>query len=249
MTHRAAGATRPAPAASGPPILAGDLLSRVHSSVTTSGAGMRLLDLFCGAGGAAMGYHRAGFDEIVGVDIKPQPRYPFTFVQADAMTYPLEGFDAIHASPPCEGFSFTRFFHKEIERHDMLTPTRTRLDDNGTPWVIENVTGAPMRRDFTLCGTQFGHRRLQRHRHFEVSWPIRLELLHPCDHSERAVSVCGHSGPAAGRRNPVSLWREVMGITWMSRDEIAKAIPPAYTEFIGKQLISYIRRKEAQNAG
>ena len=136
----------------------------------------RLLDLFCGAGGAAMGYHRAGFD-VVGVDINPQPNYPFEFVQADAMEFlknrgrgwwSMKRFDAIHASPPCQD-------HMRGGQHPphgtgwMLNACRRMLTDHGIPWVIENVPGAPMRADYRLCGCQFGLR-LRRERWFETSW-------------------------------------------------------------------------------
>ena len=112
----------------------------------------RLLDLFSGAGGAAMGYHRAGF-EVVGVDIKPQPHYPFEFHQADALTFPLDGFDAIHASPPCQAYStMTR---KPSDHPDLYAPTRSRLVATGLPYVIENVIGAPYTHGFVLCGSMF----------------------------------------------------------------------------------------------
>ena len=112
---------------------------------------MRLLDLFCGAGGAAMGYHRAGF-EVVGIDIAPQPNYPFEFVQADAMEFPLDGFDAIHASPPCQ--AYTALATGKHPR--LIEPMRERLASSGVPWVIENVVGAPLRQPVLLCGSMFG---------------------------------------------------------------------------------------------
>ena len=122
----------------------------------------RLLDLFCGAGGAAMGYHRAGFD-VVGVDIKPQPHYPYEFIQADAMTYPLDGFDAVHASPPCQHYSMVVRNFGYADRHpDLLAATRDKLQRDGLPWVIENVPGAPMRADYRLCGCMFGLDNLRR---------------------------------------------------------------------------------------
>jgi hypothetical protein len=114
----------------------------------------RLLDLFCGAGGAAVGYHRAGFD-VVGVDINPQPRYPFEFHQADAMTFPLDGFDAIHASPPCQAYSHGTPPDKRSNHPDLLDATRDRLNAAGLPWVIENVPRAPLRSPVILCGSQF----------------------------------------------------------------------------------------------
>jgi DNA (cytosine-5)-methyltransferase 1 len=202
-----------------------------------------LLDLFCGAGGAAMGYHRAGF-EVVGVDIKPQPNYPFEFVQADAMTYPIDGLDAIHASPPCQAFTTARVIHGR-DHLDLLTPTRERLRATAVPWVIENVPGAPMRPDVVLCGSMFPELRsangeLRRHRWFEF-WQPTLSLVQPCQHGPVTVSVFGHGGHVY---NGVDEWREVMDIDWMTRDELAQAIPPAYTEHIGGFLLDAIRRQE-----
>jgi DNA (cytosine-5)-methyltransferase 1 len=207
----------------------------------------RLLDLFCGAGGAAMGYHRAGF-EVVGVDIKPQPHYPFEFDRADALDvlrgfngtfalWPLEGFDAIHASPPCQAFTNARVIHGNAHP-DLLTPTRTLLESTGLPWIIENVPGAPMRADFKLCGSQFGEPRLVRHRWFETNWSRDLHMLPRCAHAEETISVFGHGGHVYHR---VENWREVMGIDWMTRDELAQAIPPAYTEWIGERLMAAVR--------
>jgi DNA (cytosine-5)-methyltransferase 1 len=207
----------------------------------------RLLDLFCGAGGAGMGYHRAGF-EVVGVDINPQSRYPFEFIRADA----VHEFDlvflevepaVIHASPPCQAFTNARVIHSR-EHLDLLTPTRELLKETGLPWVIENVPGAPMRKDLVLCGTQFDalagpNGQLVRHRWFEFSDPyIAPPLVHPCRHDRPTVSVFGHGGHIYHR---VEDWRKVMGIEWMTRDELAQAIPPAYTELIGHQLMQHIR--------
>ena len=122
----------------------------------------RLLDLFCGPGGAGVGYHRAGF-AVVGVDIEPQPRYPFTFIRADAMALPLDGFDAIHASPPCQDHMLTPGpAWKPHGTAWMLAATRERLLAQPAPWVIENVPGAPMRVDYKLCGCMFGLPRLKR---------------------------------------------------------------------------------------
>ena len=133
----------------------------------------RLLDLFCGAGGAAVGYYRAGFD-VTGVDIKPQKHYPFEFVQADAMTYPLEGFDAIHASPPCQGYSIMRNLPwlRDKDYPMLIEPTRERLIASGLPWVIENVMGAQKKANMQagwLCGQMFGIPVL-RHRLFQTSF-------------------------------------------------------------------------------
>jgi len=160
---------------------------------------MRLLDLFCGAGGAAVGYHRAGFDEIVGVDIKPQPRYPFTFVQGDALDWAeINGndFDAIHASPPCQAYSQAAQSQRNNGKAypDLLAPTRDILSKLRTPWVIENVPGAPMRSDFVICGCRVGLP-LRRVRLFETSWN-GFDLIAPCHHTGPVVSVVGHGTPS-----------------------------------------------------
>ena len=125
----------------------------------------RLLDLFCGAGGAAMGYHRAGFD-VVGVDNRPQPRYPFEFHLGDAMSWPLGGFDAIHASPPCQRWTAAGTSRSIGNGHpDLLTPTLARLSGQGAPWVVPT---APLP-GFVLCGATFGLP-IVRHRRF-LAWP------------------------------------------------------------------------------
>ena len=195
-----------------------------------------------------MGYHRAGFD-VVGVDIKPQPHYPFEFIQADAMTYPLEGFDAIHASPPCQAFSDLRSMYNALPHDDLLTPTRSRLAANGVPYVIENVEGAPMRNYITLCGGAFGlgsgDAELRRHRRFEVVPPTTL--VPPCAHGQRPRVIGVYGGHGRDRRRKVNTQdysteqrREAMGIDWMTGAELSQAIPPAYTEWIGKQLLAAI---------
>ena len=159
----------------------------------------RLLDLFCGAGGCSMGYHRAGFD-VTGVDIRQMSRYPFEFHKADALEFPLDGFDAIHASPPCQDHSVTQNF--TTRRHGsgwMLAATRERLEASGLPWVIENVPGAPMRPDFKLCGCMFGLKRLKRERWFETSWH-GFDLRSPCLHLEPVITVAGHDVPSHQRK-------------------------------------------------
>lgn len=239
----------------------------------------RLLDLFCGAGGAAMGYHRAGF-EVVGVDIQPQKHYPFEFHQADAMTYPLEGFDAIHASPPCQAFSSMRKGRWSERRHpDYIAPLRNRFNALSIPYVIENVVGAPLKASILLCGTMFGlgtveGSQLRRHRYFECKPPIFF--VNPCSHNGYAaigvygggqhpqrrynainrkvrvpdgceyvrpatIGVSGNSGGKSTRDGldhyGLEKRKEAMQIDWMNGDELSEAIPPAYTEFIGKQLM------------
>ncbi len=210
----------------------------------------RLLDLFCGAGGAAMGYHRAGFD-VVGVDVAPQPRYPFEFVQADALEVPVlfmqDYFDAVHASPPCQAFTAAQSIRGR-DHVDLLTPTRELLQATGFPWVIENVPGAPMRKDLILCGSMFGleHRGfgIRRHRWFEFSEQTLVPLVSPCWHRLPPAYVYGHGADNKHRdkygKTSVTDWAALMGIDWMSRDELSQAIPPAYTELIGAQLLQHV---------
>lgn len=216
----------------------------------------RLLDLFCGAGGAGMGYHRAGFD-VVGVDLSPQKHYPFEFHQADALTYPLDGFDAIHASPPCQRYSVANNIHQRTDHPDLVGPVRDRLLPLSVPWVIENVPGAPLRNPFTLCGLSFGLG-VKRHRLFESNVFL---MVPPCgSHAGDWLLVFGHtvltrgkvSGKAKGGGNTIrrqhvgtDRGREAMGIDWMNRDELSEAIPPAYTEFIGSALLDHIREAAA----
>jgi DNA (cytosine-5)-methyltransferase 1 len=212
-----------------------------------------LLDLFCGAGGAAVGYHRAGF-EVVGVDLAPQPRYPFEFHQADAMTFQLEGFDAIHASPPCQRFSAASRCRPGLamEYPDLIAPMRERLRASGVPWVIENVPGAPLRNPTFLCGQMFGLD-LFRHRAFEASFDLPF-LLH--SHSKVGSKAGYVYDPKSGKDNggwrpgriisiagncaPIAEARRAMGIDWMDRHELAESIPPAYTEWIGTHLLAVI---------
>ena len=220
----------------------------------------RLLDLFCGAGGSAVGYHRAGF-EVVGVDLVRQPHYPFEFHQADALSilrsmvdYPsFSGemwrpgyFQAIHASPPCQAFTSLKSIHGR-EHPDLLGPTRQRLVELTVPWVIENVPGAPMPSHVQLCGQAFGLA-VRRHRWFESNvalWGV------PCSHVGKLIGVYGH-GQFFWDRGERS-WRNIrkpeaeaaMGIAWMNRDELSQAIPPAYTEFIGGYLLAAVQGRAA----
>ena len=195
----------------------------------------RLLDLFCGAGGAAMGYHRAGFD-VIGVDLSPQPHYPFEFHQADAMTFLLDGFDVIHASPPCQRYSsLGKQWGREYP--DLYVPTRERLQASGLPWVIENVIGAPYESGIKLCGSMFGLR-VRRHRNFESNfWMPQL----PCDHVTQGtpLGVYGHGGGGKmtrGWKAKPSQFAELMGMPWATPREITQAIPPAYTEWVGRHI-------------
>lgn len=243
-----------------------------------------LLDLFCGAGGAAMGYHRAGF-EVIGVDLNPMPRYPFMFVQANALNvldtlilggttndarlddvidwgYRRASFAAVHASPPCQRFSsISRCRPGLAEKYpNLIGPVRERLQVIDLPYIIENVPGAPLIEPVTLCGSQFnrcvtwpphGDLMLRRHRNFEANFSIADAGAH--DHSLLSMPVMGHGEPPGRRSRLKASGRpttccgylkaasEVMGIDWMNRDEIAESIPPDYTEYIGGQLMQYIK--------
>lgn len=206
----------------------------------------RMLDLFCGAGGCSVGYHRAGFD-VVGVDIKPMPRYPYQFIQADALEYVAQHgheFDAIHASPPCQGYS--RMRHVTGKEYPlMIEDVRAALRSTGKPYIIENVEGAPLVDDVLLCGTMFGLKTF-RHRKFETSFFVLapIHITHtlfgkaskqgrPCTEERQYLTVTGNfSGIANGRR--------AMDIDWMSKRELTQAIPPAYTQYIGRHLMGVI---------
>lgn len=218
---------------------------------------MRLLDLFCGGGGAAMGYHRAGF-AVVGVDIKPQKNFPFEFHQADALTYPLDGFDVIHASPPCQAHSALRHLRPEIEYPCFIERTKEMLIRWGGVWVIENVPRAPLVDPIQLCGSSFGLK-VRRHRLFESN--VCLHGL-PCDHKGqgRPIDVSGTGGRRINRRpgdhggntnkpRTIKEAQGAMGIDWMTRYELSQAIPPAYTLFIGRQLKLRILRQRAIDKG
>ena len=202
----------------------------------------RLLDLFCGAGGAAVGYARAGF-EVIGVDNKPQPHYPFEFYQADALTYPLDGFDAYHASPPCQEYSRTKSLHQHISYPDLLGDVRTILLATGKPWIIENVIGAPFEHWIMLCGSMF-NLRTYRHRRFETSF-LMMQPEHP-KHTEKVLNRGydpnwpGFFCVTGGGNAPVAVMKEAIGIDWMLRREFTQAIPPAYTEYIGKYLMKIV---------
>lgn len=191
-----------------------------------------------------MGYHLAGH-EVIGVDIKPQPRYPFDFYQVDALeTFPVSRyFDVIHASPPCQKFSITanlaRAQGKRASEVDLLTPLRPLLEASGLPYVIENVKGAPLLNPTVLCGSAFGLR-VRRHRLFETNFP--LQQPEPCQHKRQGKPVgvyysIGDSIPKGGTTaTSLEDAQEAMGIDWMTWAELKEAIPPVYTQWIGVQL-------------
>lgn len=202
-----------------------------------------LLDLFCGAGGASRGYQLAGF-YVIGVDISPQPNHAGDeFVQADATQFPLDGFRYIHASPPCQRFSFaTRFNKGKFEDHpDLIDPIRQRLVATNAKTVIENVPGAPVRKDIMLCGEMFGLR-VHRHRYFEVAGFEFTNPKHQKHKLKGAAHNCdvreGHARQVAGHYSNHPDACEAMGIDWMNRHELPESIPPAYTEFIGRQMLN-----------
>ena len=210
----------------------------------------RLLDLFCGAGGAAAGYVRAGFD-VVGVDLVEQPNYPYTFVRADALSLDvawLSTFDVIHASPPCQAYS--DLAHRNGNGHEwpmLIEPVRDLLAASGRPYVIENVEGAPLQDYIVLCGTMFPELRVLRHRLFETNFPImspphtRHPLVHTHDrrkaHYGRTNEWLDYVTVTGGGNCTVAAARDAMGIRWMNKREINEAIPPAYSEYVGQALM------------
>jgi DNA (cytosine-5)-methyltransferase 1 len=213
----------------------------------------RLLDLFCCAGGAGMGYVRAGF-EVVGVDINPQPHYPFSFIQADALALDpgfIAEFDAIHASPPCQ--SYSDLAKRNGNAHEwprLIEPVREMLIRSGLPYVIENVDGAPLIDAVVLCGTMFPNLRVLRHRLFEANFAMAPppHKKHPKVHTfDRRKSHYGKTDEwrdfvqvTGGGNCTLAAARHAMGIDWMTKNEINESIPPAYTEFIGQEMLRYM---------
>lgn len=210
---------------------------------------MRLLDLFCGAGGCSVGYKLAGFTDITGVDRSCQSNYPFKFIQADWSNINLNDYDFIHASPPCQEFvPFTKL-NRSMGRYDyhqdLINPVRDALIKSGKPYVIENVMKAPLNNPIILCGNMFDLR-TYRHRKFETSFPVLQPKHKKHDRKIGAInknngfnqhgiiSVFGHFSA------PLEYARFALGINWMSRKELSQAIPPTYTEYIGRQ---YLKRR------
>jgi DNA (cytosine-5)-methyltransferase 1 len=212
---------------------------------------MKLLDLFCCAGGAAMGYHRAGFD-VAGVDIKPQPRYPFAFVQADAVEYlrtlihtgEINQYAAIHASPPCQRYTLARNIRCN-DHPDLVAPIRELCNQSGLPYVIENVRGAPLINAVMLRGEMFGLM-TRRPRLFECSFDVPLVLSPQVAMKNAKMGrqpKAGEMIQVVGNFTNMSAARDAMGIDWMIRDELREAIPPAYTQFIGGYLAEEVQKR------
>lgn len=208
----------------------------------------KLLDLFCCAGGAAMGYFQAGF-EVTGIDIKPQKRYPFTFICDDALEYLIANahkYDAVHASPPCQAYSVSTPNNRKIIHPDLIRQVRFFAKKKKIPYIIENVGGAkkhlidPVR----LCGTMFGLQVI-RHRYFECSIPITL--TDKCNHVRKTISQGRKPDRSlnyhcvTGNFSDIPFAREAMQIDWMVQKELAQAIPPAYTKFLGEQLLKHLQ--------
>jgi len=211
---------------------------------------MKLLDLYCKAGGASKGYQLAGF-EVVGVDIKKQKRYPYEFIQADCLELMkdmdfLRSFDVITASPPCQTHSITQHLRnaqgKSTDKIDLIPQTREALVASGKPYVIENVPGSPLINPIRMCGSSFGLK-VRRHRLFESNIQLTSSI---CNHKEQGkpVGIYGSMRdeiPKGGHTaKSIEQAREAMGIDWMIWGELVEAIPPVYTETIGKQILSVI---------
>lgn len=226
----------------------------------------KLLDLYCCQGGASAGYEAAGFD-VFGVDLEKQSRYPYPFHQGDALTVldvllhgwslpfdlngrrrylELDDVAAIHTSPPCQAHTLAQRIQGN-DHPDLIAPTRELLRELDVPWVIENVPGSPLENPIQLCGAMFGLR-TYRHRLFESNVPLAAPA-HP-EHVAKTTKMGrpvrnGEFMHVVGNFAGVDLGREVMGMPWATRDGLREAIPPAYTEFIGRQLVANLEREAA----
>lgn len=223
----------------------------------------KLLDLYCKAGGCSAGYTKAGF-EVTGVDINPQPNYPFTFIQADALEILRDAefisqFDVIAASPPCQfhskakSLSLARNGGKYGDHLDLIPETRALLEETGKPYIIENVAGAPLINPVKLFGSQFKNLYTQRERWFETNMDLKepeiakQKMKTPAAGNgigeDGSISICGSGGVRGLNSKQIRLyWGFALGgIDWMTRDELAEAIPPAYTEFLGRQAKELIK--------
>ncbi len=205
----------------------------------------KVLDMFCCAGGAAEGLRRAGFD-VIGVDKEPQPRYPFPFIQADAMTLDPRGFDLIWASPPCQKYScLTKPQHRD--RHpDLIDPVREKLQASGCEWVIENVPRAPLNPTVKLDGTMFDGLFVVRERLFECSFDVpQLPSTAYRGMVKEGKAISVHGGGCRHRkdRHTTANFQDAMGIDWMNRGELAEAIPPVFSQYIGCHALAALALK------
>ena len=210
----------------------------------------KLLDLYCCAGGASFGYEQAGFD-VTGIDIEPQPKYRGKFIQTDAIEYlkaNWQNFDAVHASPPCQKHSMAsmQFRLTGKEYPDLIAPTRKAIIETGLPYIIENVPGSPLINPVELCGAMFGLR-TYRHRLFESNFEIKVPE-HP-KHIAKNAKMGRKAKPEefiqyVGHFSGVKEVGEMLGLNWFGQYELAQSIPPAYTKFIGEQLLSFLREKK-----
>jgi DNA (cytosine-5)-methyltransferase 1 len=209
---------------------------------------IKLLDLYCGVGGASAGYNRAGFD-VTGIDLKHGKRYPYKYIKGDVLLYLqdldfLRSFDIIHASPPCQTHSITQHLRnaqgKSTNKLDLIPQTRSALIASGKPYVIENVPGSPLINPIQLCGSSFGLQ-VRRHRLFESNMKLTGSV---CDHKAqgRPVGVYGSLNdqiPKGGKTaTTIDEGRDAMGMPWAIWTELVEAIPPAYSEYLGKQIIN-----------
>ena len=211
----------------------------------------KLLDLYCGGGGAGRGYELAGFD-VTGVDNVPQPKHRGKVILSDAIEYVLRHgheYDFIHASPPCQAYSLASMQHRKSGRvyPDLIAKTREALQKTGKPYCIENVPGAPLLNPITLCGSMFqsatgGILRTYRHRLFESNLPLTAP---PCFHNYPQAKMGRRAKPGefiqfVGHYTDAEIVREMLGLEWLSKNEIAQCVPPQYTEFLGRQVLSYL---------
>lgn len=206
---------------------------------------MKLLDLFCCCGGISKGYHDAGFDECVGVDINDDHKYPYNFIHSDVFKLDLNffsKFDLIHASPPCQHYTWAARKDRIDKFPDLVERTRNLLLKTGKPFTIENVVGAPLRKDLVLCGEMFGIRVL-RHRIFEIEGFNVIQPSHIKHKPQIAkdksyyASVAGHGGDSYSFK--LEDWQKAMGIDWViDKKHLTQMIPPIYSYYIGKRFIS-----------
>lgn len=211
---------------------------------------MKLLDLYCGVGGASAGYAAAGF-EVHGVDLKHGKRYPYTYLRADVLDILqddnfIQQFDVIHASPPCQTHSITQHLRnaqgKTTSKVDLIPQTRAALIASGKPYIIENVPGSPLINPVQLCGSSF-NLKVRRHRLFESNMPIKGT---GCNHKAqgRPIGVYGSLNDQIpnGGRTAVNITeaRQAMGIDWAIWTELVEAIPPEYTDYLGAQIVSWL---------